>query len=169
MFDTLIELTVKCADGELSAWKRRRMPALPPTGMLFVVSDFLNDTEVFCVSWYDIVGLYVVGLETVDSEFSCDVAFAALSVHGWQRGDWSEVRDVLVSTQADAGPDPTPLITLSLPTRAMRVLGCVGIRTVGDLQQCSRSRLLKLKGLGQTTLYEIEQTLAKRNLTLSEY
>lgn len=55
---------------------------------------------------------------------------------------------------------------LLLGTRAKKVLGRLGIVTVGDLTAARADSLLRLKNCGATTVTEIRRKLAARGLAL---
>jgi DNA-directed RNA polymerase alpha subunit len=55
-----------------------------------------------------------------------------------------------------------------LSVRALRILPASGINTVGELCQCSPSRLLSLPGFGNKSLCEVGQFLDINGLSLQE-
>lgn len=52
-----------------------------------------------------------------------------------------------------------PIAALDISTRAFNILFLNGIRTVGDLANKTEIDLIKLKGMGRITLWEIKSTL----------
>lgn len=60
----------------------------------------------------------------------------------------------------------TSVGSLILTMRAENCLRAGGIKTLGELLQCSRNNLMRIPNLGKRTLIEIEEMLANLNLKL---
>ena len=60
----------------------------------------------------------------------------------------------------------TSVGSLILTMRAENCLRAGGIKTLGELLQCSRNNLMRIPNLGKRTLIEIEKMLAGLNLKL---
>ena len=62
----------------------------------------------------------------------------------------------------------TSVGSLILTMRAENCLRAGGIKTLGELLQCSRNNLMRIPNLGKRTLIEIEEMLAHLNLKLKD-
>ena len=68
----------------------------------------------------------------------------------------------------DAGMLAKPVADIDFSARCRRCMERLNVETLGDLVQYSRRELLECPNLGQTSLREIEQTLAEFELQLRE-
>lgn len=73
---------------------------------------------------------------------------------------------VVEQEQTAAGKDGTYIEELELSVRSLNCLKRAGILYLGDLLNHSEAQLMKLKNFGQKSLVEIQDKLAKRNLSL---
>ncbi len=60
------------------------------------------------------------------------------------------------------------VLDLKLSIRAMKCLDKLNIQTIGELVNCTEAELLGCKNFGQTSLEEIKERLAERNLSLRQ-
>ncbi|WP_164101820.1 DNA-directed RNA polymerase subunit alpha C-terminal domain-containing protein [Candidatus Laterigemmans baculatus] len=62
-----------------------------------------------------------------------------------------------------------PVSNFELSVRSRNCLQKMGITTLGDLTQTTEAELLGSKNFGETSLYEIREILASRDLTLGQF
>lgn len=76
------------------------------------------------------------------------------------------------ATETNTEPDPevlkTRIETLDLTSRTLQALEEASIRTIGGLVRKKKDDILALDGIGPKGVEEIEELLAKHNLTLAE-
>jgi hypothetical protein len=63
----------------------------------------------------------------------------------------------------------SPISDFSLSVRGRKALDSMGIRTLGDLTSITAEQLLAIKGVGETTLNEIRDMLASKELKLADF
>ncbi len=83
-------------------------------------------------------------------------------------GDGLQQKPVTTAEQLKSEVLERSIYDLGLSTRVLKKLTQLGVRTLGDLAKMTKKELKSIKGVGITSLLEIEQTLRNFGLEFKD-